>query len=335
MPAVRGGDKPSDILTFPDRENYSNGSAIMDLIFEKLFPVFAVIALGWLLRRWGVVEESFFRQSDRLVYFIFLPLLLVWKIGRPLNPDHLDWAMIGSCLAVLIVALSASLILARRINLPARQLGSFVQIAIRFNTYVALGLIMSFHGEDGVVRFGVLISLAIPLINLFCVSIMTWVGDPDGRLITRLGLAAKSTLTNPLILGCLAGLTLAWTGWVIPRPVDAAMKLASGLGLPLALLSVGAILDFTTLRGRFKPALLAGSIKLLLCPALGLIFMHLLGVRGPSLAVGLIFLGMPTSSQSHILSAQLGSDPELAAGGIALTTLLSFFTLSLIGLLLG
>lgn len=306
----------------------------MDLIFEKLFPVFAVIALGWVLRRLGVVEKSFFRQSDRLVYYVFLPLLLVWKIGRPLNPEHLDWAMIGSCLAVLAIALGVGLILARRIKLPARQLGSFVQIAIRFNSYVALGLIMSFHGEEGVVRFGVLISLAVPLINLGCVLIMTWANDREAGLVARLGLAARSTLTNPLILSCLAGLLLARTGWVMPGPMDAAMKLTSSLGLPLALLSVGAILDFTGLQGRLGPALWAGSIKLLLCPALGFAIMYPLGVRGASLAVGLIFLGMPTSSQSHILSAQLGSDPELAAGGVALTTLLSFVTLSVIGLFL-
>ncbi len=44
----------------------------------------------------------------------------------------------------------------------------------------------------------------------------------------------------------------------------------------------------------------------------------------------MIFLALPTATSCHILSAQLGSCVELARGGMVLSTLLSFASLSLV-----
>ena len=52
-----------------------------DMVFASLFPVFALLLLGHLLKRFGLTNEAFLNTSDRLIYFIFFPMLLFWKIG--------------------------------------------------------------------------------------------------------------------------------------------------------------------------------------------------------------------------------------------------------------
>jgi predicted permease len=53
----------------------------MTIVLENLFPIFALMAAGKLLRHWNFTTDAFLRVSDRLVYFIFFPAMLFWKIG--------------------------------------------------------------------------------------------------------------------------------------------------------------------------------------------------------------------------------------------------------------
>ena len=47
-----------------------------------------------------------------------------------------------------------------------------------------------------------------------------------------------------------------------------------------------------------------------------------------TIVLEMIFFSLPTSSATYILTSQLNSDPEHASAAIALSTLLSFFSLS-------
>ena len=53
----------------------------MIIILNNLVPVFALMGLGHLLGRTGFIGDVFFKASDRLVYYIFFPVMLFWKIG--------------------------------------------------------------------------------------------------------------------------------------------------------------------------------------------------------------------------------------------------------------
>lgn len=123
---------------------------------------------------------------------------------------------------------------------------------------------------------------------------------------------------------------MAYGRWGPPLPlfVHNTLGLMSSLTLPLALLSIGAGLSLDKLKGYLRPALLAAGFKLLLLPALGLGLLWLAGVKGLTLQVAAIYLALPASASSHILSGQLGGEVDLALAGIVLTTLLSFFSLS-------
>ena len=51
------------------------------MILDSVFPVFALIGLGVVLHRRNLTDRAFLRQGDRLVYYVFFPALLFWKIG--------------------------------------------------------------------------------------------------------------------------------------------------------------------------------------------------------------------------------------------------------------
>jgi hypothetical protein len=300
----------------------------MAMVIDNLFPVFALIALGSALRRWDFTTEAFLNVSDRLVYFIFFPAMLFWKIGSA--PSDLFGEVrfyLAVILAVLVVyALSMAFILL--VGVKARQAGSFSQSCYRFNTYVGMAVMMSVFGEDGVRRFGVLIALVIPFINVLAVGTLTWFGGRQASLGRRIEQTLKALALNPLILGCVGGVAYGQAVNRFPLFLDNAFRLASYVTLPLALLSIGGVLTLKGLRDHGRLSLVACGFKLVALPATGWFLMKAFGVSGVSFKMGILFLSLPTSTALYVLSSQLNSDTELASAAIALSTLLSILSLS-------
>jgi hypothetical protein len=50
------------------------------IILNSLFPVFGLLILGGMLKRWKLTNDVYLKTSDKLIYFIFFPIMLFWKI---------------------------------------------------------------------------------------------------------------------------------------------------------------------------------------------------------------------------------------------------------------
>lgn len=305
----------------------------MATIINSIFPVFIVIALGSILRRLNFVEHTFFKVSDRLVYFIFFPTMLFWKIGNPASAAHINWNLNLAVTSSIFTVYLISLAIAKLSGMSAYQVGSFSQCCYRFNTYIGMAIVIGIYSEQEVRIFGLIIAFAIPFINLLAVSTLIWFSKDSYSFDQKSRFMLRAVLSNPLILACLAGLAYSKLGWGFPLFLNNTFALLSSVTLPLALLSIGNSLTFAGIRGNLAPATMAAFCKLLALPLVGYFFMRTFHITGIYWKVAMIFFILPTSTAIYILSAQLDSDIELASAGILVSTLLSMVSLSL-GLLL-
>ncbi len=303
-------------------------------IVNNVLPVFAVIFLGVVLNRFNLINQEFRRVSDRLAYFLLLPALLFWKVGGRTG-EGLDQGLVLATLGAIVCGWLLSLLTARLIRLPAGQVGAFSQVCFRFNTYIGLAVCLSAFGDDGVSAFGTIIALGIPVINLLAVSTLIWHSGRSYTLGRKVGLVVRSIVTNPLIMACLLGLAYAQLNHPFPEMVDNTLGLLTVAALPLALISIGGGLSLVKMRRRIKPALAASLVKLGFMPLIGFVWLKALAVSDLNLGVGMVFFALASSPSSYILSSQLGSDADLAAGVIASTTLLSMISLSAVVVLFG
>ncbi|MEW5723903.1 MAG: AEC family transporter [Thermodesulfobacteriota bacterium] len=303
-------------------------------VVDNIVPVFVVILAGRVLVRYGFVPAGFFKASDRLVYYFFFPAMLFWEIGRAGRvavEGGLLWSVVGAITAGHLL----SILYIKASGVDRYLAGSFSQLSFRFNTYVGLAVVVSALGDAGVVHFGLIISVAIPLINVLAVGTLIWFSQGDYSLREKAGLVVKAMLANPLIIACLAGLAWAWLEIGFPKFLNQTFRLITTAALPLALLSIGGSLTLERLRGYLAPALASSAIKLAGLPLAGWVLLRVLGVTGVSFQTAMIYLALPTAATAGILSSQLGSDPDLAAAGVVTSTFLSFFSLSLVLLLFG
>jgi predicted permease len=301
---------------------------VLELLLA-LWPLFALIVAGYLLRRQAFPNEAFWPGAERLNYFILFPALLLSSLATaPLDNPALPRLALAVMLGLGLAWLA--LLLVRRVRgWPAGRFGAFSQGTLRFNTYLGLAAVGSLFGQQGLTMAALMLALMVPTVNVLSV----W------SLTAERGVSARSLLLpilkNPLILACLAGALINLSGLGLPGGSERLLGLLAAASLPLGLLCVGAAL---------KPEQLSGEVSALFCNSLlRLLGMPLLawavayGLQLPAMESTLLvlFFALPTAPTAYVLTRQLGGDSQLMAGIITLQTLLAAASLPLLLLLLG
>lgn len=295
----------------------------MSIVVAALVPIFALIVVGALFARSDFPGGAFWPLAARLTYFAFLPALLT----RELATARLEGMAIlptGTALAGAVLALTLCLLLLRaRLCLDNRTFTSVYQGSVRPNTYVGLAAAPALAGDAGGPLAALAIAALIPLVNLLSVMLLTRYGAGEPRRRDTL----RSLLTNPLLLACLLGLALNWSGVGLPFGASRTLDVFSRAALPLGLLTVGAGLDLRAVRASTYPIVLASGLKLLALPAIAAAGCDLLGVGGAARTVAVLFAALPCSPSSYTLAQQLGGDEKLMARILTMQTPLAALTM--------
>ncbi len=298
------------------------------IVLNAIFPIFVLLFLGSFLRTAKIINTSFIKTSDKLVYYVFFPAMLFWKIGQA--PSEMDMALdlcIAAIIAVFIVYL-ISLALIKGLSVPRFKAGAFSQACYRFNTYIGMAIVMTTLGETGIQYFGILIGFAIPIINILAVSTLIWYSGEKENIITTATRLIKALVANPLILACAAGLFFARYGILFPQFIDNTFQLMTAVTMPLALISIGGGLTFSGIQHNTAISLIAAGLKILVLPMVGFLLLKTFSITGIPFKAGMIFFCLPTSTAIYVLSSQLNSDTQLASAAIMMSTIFSFISLS-------
>jgi len=309
----------------------------MSLFLETItivLPVFLVIGLGFLLRRLELFDDTFTRQTNRLVYLIFLPILLFHKISQADFVSYFNGPLvIGSSLAIVCL-FALSYTYARLRNYPPPSLGSFSQGSFRGNlAYIGLAICLNAYGESGLTRASILMGFLVPVLNFFAIIALIWPQrniDTDGPKQNWL----REILLNPLILASFAGILWSYFSWPVPTIIKGSLGIVSGLTLPLALLAIGGSFSLQRLKGDLKSAGLATLFKLLVMPLVAGLLLVVAGVGGTDLGIGILLAGTPAATATYIMAHQMKADAELAGSIVMLSTLASAISYTLLLLLL-
>ena len=291
-----------------------------------VLPVFLVIALGFVLRRVGLVSAELLFALNRLIYYIALPALLFYKISTADFAANFNPALLGGLVVTtLAIFLFSSAYAALRGYSPAVN-GAFSQAAFRGNlAYIGLAIVYSAYGEEGFTVAGILLGFLVPQLNLQSVLALTL---PHRRQSQEMGRSffIRQVLGNPLLLASLLGILWSFYDLPVPVVIDRSLAIVTGMSLPLALISIGASFSFKKFRGDIAVAALATLLKIVISPALAALILIVLGVRDQELAIGILLAGCPTATAAYIMAQQLRCDAELSATIIMLSTLGSLVT---------
>lgn len=307
----------------------------MRLIIDALLPVFALIMLGYGLRRTLLREPVFWAGANKLSYFVLLPALLVNQLASARFQADLFTTLWGVVLSTMVIVTLLVWFTKDWLTATNGAFTSVLQGSIRPNTYVALALAAALYGQEGVVYTAILLAATVPLVNVVSVTaLIRYPGDKGHRNqappAARVQLVFQSILQNPLIVACVIGLALNLTGIGAPQELASILTVIAQASLPLGLLTVGAGLTLTALHTAGRPLLSATIVKLVVSPAVGWLLCWLWHANTLLLAVCTIFLALPCATASYILAERMGGDHQLMAGILTVQTLVAGVTLPLL-----
>jgi malonate transporter and related proteins len=298
---------------------------MIDVVFS-LVPVFSLIGLGAILRRFNLLTPEGWTALERLTYFVLFPPLMFMSIveGSFAGEEALR---LGSALAATVITMAGLMLLARPVLASTGgQFSSVFQAGIRWNGYVALGVIAGLHGEAGVALSAVGFAVLVPINNVMSVLVLSRYAGAKPAPFLRV---VQSVVTNPLIISTVLAIILVRFGVRVSEPVGDTLNLLGDATVSLGLICVGAALDFGSMRAAKLALAAATLLRLLVMPAVAVGFCLLIGVHDMSFEIAMICVAAPVATSAYILARQLGGDAPLMANIITLTTLLSLVTIPL------
>jgi predicted permease len=297
-------------------------------IINIILPVFLVIGLGYALRAIRFIHEDANAALSKLVFYVAAPALLFHGTSQtPLRQSVNIQALLLIAGVTLVVGFFVYVAGAR--SSPHRR-GVLAQGAHRSNmVFVGLPIIANAYGDSALGPAAVLIGFMVVWYNFLAVLFLTL---PHRQASTKAPAIWVSTavkmIKNPLIVGCVGGIIFSATGIKVPVSLDRSLELVGRTALPLALISVGAGLEFGKLRAEIAAAAIVSAMKLVIYPGLVYFGLRALGFTGVDLEVPVLIMATPTAVVSYIMAREMNGDERLAGAIVIGTTTVSFLTIS-------
>jgi predicted permease len=278
-------------------------------IFTVLFPVFAIVIVGYLYARFRPVDMT---TANRLNMEVFSPALL-FSVLSDNSFNIMDYQPLA--LAATLILLGSgfiALLLARLTNINPK---TYVPSMMFVNTgNMGLPIALFAFGEVGLpaaVLFLIITAILNFTLGIYIVSQQT---------------AWLSLLKTPLIQATFVGLLISVTPVQVPELLLTPIQMLADCAIPLMLLSLGVRLNQMDLT-HWKIGLFAAVMR----PLSG-VLMYLL-IRPwftltPLQAGGLlIFAMLPPAVINYIIAEQYQQEPHKVAAIVMLGNVMSFISL--------
>lgn len=299
---------------------------LLGFAFGVTGPIFLLVLLGILLKKFQIIDEAFTKKASRMVFLVAMPTMLFMSmintdINALLNGTYLGFALLATLATFVLFSLLAPLVVSVK-----RDRGVFIQGAFRANlAIVGLAFCYNAYGDIGLAKGSILMSLMTILYNILSVYTLTNSASDDKIKLTKV---LMSIVRNPLIIALLAGMVFSLLEAPLPEIATTAGEYVARMTLPLALICIGGAMSLTELKGSSSVSIWAVFAKLILTPALIIYPAYLIGFEPIDLGVLFLMVSAPTAAASYIMVQGVGGNARLAANIVVISTLASVISVS-------
>lgn len=292
-------------------------------------PIFLVMAIGYFLKRIGMLNDDFVNVCNKFNFKVTLPFLLFRDISGVDIRAVFDLKYVLFCAAATSICFWAIWGGAKLFIKDKSMVGAFVQVSFRSSAAVmGLAFIQNIYGQSAM---GPLMIIgAVPLYNIYSVIVLTFEGeDARGKRDTgKIRTACINILKNPIIIAIFLGLIVSLCGMQFPTVVNKTVANVAQMATPLALIAMGAGFEGKKALAKMKPTLAAALIKLVVQAAIFIPAAAWMGFDGEKMIALVVMLAAPATPSCYIMAKNMNNDGVLTASTVVTTTLLAAFTLT-------
>ena len=305
-------------------------------VIEGFSVVWIVILVGWFVGRKKVLGENAQMVLSRLSFFVASPALLVATLARadlktvfaePLLVAALSAALTGGAFLLIVKFWLKRTLAESLLSAMSSSTANAANLGIPIAAYVL--------GDAALIAPVLVFQLAFytPLYLMLLDSLTSGHRATPGRVLLQI-------ISNPMILGTVAGLVLAATGATLPNLVAEPLHLIAGAAIPAILIAFGMSLGtskpLAAADGRRADILLATAFKLLVHPFLAFLLGHfILGMGGAGLFAVVVAAALPTAQNVYVAAQRYQVGVTVAKDTVLATTVLAIPAMFAVAFLLG
>lgn len=284
------------------------------LSVSVVFPLFVYMLLGFGIRKMKLLDAGIFKPLNHMIFQIFIPTMLfvdVYQSDFTSSVNQKLFLCTGGMVLLLFLLLCA---LVPRFVREKRDASVMIQGIYRSN-YVLFGVTIGANlykgGDIGVIA--AMAAFIVPLFNVLAVILFeTFRG---GKV--KPAAVVKGVLKNPLVGAGILGILFAVAKIPIPVLLVDTLENIGNMASPMALICLGGMLSFESLKNHKKKLGVVLLGRLLLVPAIAVALGAVLGYREVELVGILAVFGSPTAVASAPMAQSMGGNGELAGEIVA------------------
>lgn len=290
-------------------------------------PIFLLMMLGLFFRKIGWIDEAFASKMNKFVFLVPLPALLFEDLATVDFAEVWDMKFVLFCFCATLVSIAAAAAVSFLWKDRTIQ-GEFIQASYRSSAaLLGIAFIQNIYGNAGMAPLMIIGS--VPLYNVMAVVVLSFFQPERKKLDRQVWInTLKGIVTNPIILGIIAG--LLWSALRLPMPpiLEKTVSNIGAVATPMGLMAMGAAFDIRKAFGKARPAIAASVMKLVGFAAVFLPLAVWLGFRREQLVAILIMLGSATTVSCYVMARNMGHEGVLTSSTVMLTTMCSAFTVT-------
>ncbi|MCH9806801.1 MAG: AEC family transporter [Alphaproteobacteria bacterium] len=303
-------------------------------ILSIVAPVFGLIALGYVFGRMGWLSPTAEQGVSEFAFRLAIPCLLFKTI---VTADFADLSVAGVWLSfygAVGVTYTASVLGTRYLLKRPAVDGAPIAMSSLFGNAVMLGIPVSLttFGPPAAAPLALILSVHAPslwLLTTLHARLADRVSDAGAAEIAKT--LVRDLGGNPIILGILLGGLWRLTGLPLPEVGLKVLSLLAQAGVPAALVALGLSLVRFEIKGQVPTLAMILMLKLLLLPLVAIVLATFVFQLDPvSAGVVAIVAAAPTGANAYIFATKNGRAVNSASGAVALGTVVSALTVSLL-----
>ncbi len=307
--------------------------------FSAVLPIILTVSVGYIIRRLNMIDDTIAKAINRLVFRLFLPVLIFLNIYKIDSITNIDVKYIIYAAAAVVAIFLAGIPLVMLVTRSGERRGPLLQSIFRSNyALIGLPLAESLFGDEGLACAALLSAVGIPLFNVLAVISLSIFRD--GGKKPNLREILMDIIKNPLIDAIAVGLCVLGARFVFEKygisfrlsdatPIFKTLEYLADLATPLALLMLGAQFSFSAVSSLRRELIFGVLTRSVAVPLLGLGVAYLFfgnTFHGAEFAALVAVFSTPVAVSSVPMAQEMGADTALAGQLVVWTTPVSAIT---------
>lgn len=294
---------------------------ITQILLQQTIIMFALMLLGLLLSRRGMITEQGSRDLSNVLLYAVIPCVILRSYMSEFSTEKL--CAMGLSALIAVIAFAASIAVAYLTCGTRHRIENFA-VAFGNAGFIGIPLVTAVFGPEAafyVVSFSTFANLLQWTYGIVIIS---------GKKET---MNLRMVFVNPVFISMVIGIALFVLQPALPTVVTGTIGYIADGNTVLAMIILGYYLSKVQLRGLFADVrlYLFSALRLLVVPAVTiLVFLPFPFARGEITLITLIAAATPIASSTAIFAQKFDQDYRRAVSYVCLSTFLSVATLPLV-----